>query len=170
MGYFTWTLANRKLELDRFGEPLTKCKLRYGQFGAILCPDNTIIQEPHYDGYGRFNGKDVYELVVDWNRPHLKEIRHNPDIKQRPIMNDRLFELYDAYAEQDQEKLDAIIAAIKRDNPEKSSYTSEREYKRTFGIYIACGENNYHIPYPIKIINTKRHLKYADLPPSISTQ
>lgn len=42
----------------------------------MACPDGTFIHEPCYEGYGEFNGQDVYELVVRWNRAFIAE---NPD-------------------------------------------------------------------------------------------
>ena len=50
--------------------------LRIDRAGYIACPDGTFIHEQCYEGYGEFNGQDVYELVVRWNRAFIAE---NPD-------------------------------------------------------------------------------------------
>ena len=80
MGCFTWTLANRTPKKVR-GRYAAQCILRYDSYGAIICPDDTIISEPHYEGYGVFDGKDVYDLVVDWNKDYLTEIPKLPGLK-----------------------------------------------------------------------------------------
>ena len=80
MGCFTWTLANRTPKKVR-GRYAAQCILRYDSYGAIVCPDDTIISEPHYEGYGVFDGKDVYDLVVDWNKDYLTEIPKLPGLK-----------------------------------------------------------------------------------------
>ena len=64
MGYFTFTFANWNNEK----------KLRYGYSGYIACPDGTFIRTKYYDGYGHFSNKDVYDLVVDWNKDNLLEL------------------------------------------------------------------------------------------------
>ena len=47
----------------------------------VLVPEEVgggHIHERCYDGYGNFGGRDVYELVADWNRRYLKE---HPDFR-----------------------------------------------------------------------------------------
>lgn len=39
----------------------------------VLCPDGTAMHEYNYDGYGNFAGRDIYNLVADWNREFLSQ-------------------------------------------------------------------------------------------------
>ena len=162
MGCFTWTLANRTPKKVR-GRYAAQCILRYDSYGAIVCPDDTIISEPYYEGYGMFDGKDVYDLVVDWNKDHLTDIPKLPGFKSCGDDKTTLA-IMQAYQEDDQKALEKAIEAAAVKEP-----FMRTEWKRCVGIYIAC-ENNELLPYPIKIVNCKRPKPYDQLPPSNSTQ
>ena len=77
MGYFTWTDARKQPRTLPFGGYYTADKVSYDGYAKVVCPDNSEIVELCYEGYGRFDGKDVLELVVDWNKNCLKEIFDN---------------------------------------------------------------------------------------------
>lgn len=95
------------------------------------------IHETCYDGYGRFGGQDIYELVVDWNRAHLEEYRNDHTFRCNWLQN--TFSVEDAL-----EKMD----------------------KRDIGISIACyDEDNERIHYPIKITHDPNAV-YEDCKPS----
>ena len=164
MGFFTWTLANRQPTFNRDGSYSARSKLSYDKYGAIVCPDNTLIKEPCYEGYGIFAGQDVYELVVDWNRAHLMEIPSIRGFVRWHCWDDVCESVMRAYAEDDQVALKAAI-----DKAAKTDPFIATEWKRTIGIYIGC-DNNELLPYPIKIVDCKRPKPYDQLPPSISTQ
>ena len=66
MGSFSWLFADTNNTKN----------LRADRRGYVACPDGTFICEPSYETYGVFDGKDVYDLVVDWNREFIAE---NPD-------------------------------------------------------------------------------------------
>ena len=66
MGSFSWLFADTNNTKN----------LRANRRGYVACPDGTFICEPCYETYGIFDGKDVYDLVVDWNRKFIAE---NPD-------------------------------------------------------------------------------------------
>lgn len=66
MGSFSWLFADTNNTKN----------LRANRRGYVACPDGTFICEPSYETYGIFDGKDVYDLVVDWNREFISE---NPD-------------------------------------------------------------------------------------------
>jgi len=34
---------------------------------VLVCPDNTVIREDRYNGYGDFGEHDIYELVARWH-------------------------------------------------------------------------------------------------------
>ena len=81
------------------------------------------ILETCYDGYGRFGGHDVYDLVVDWNRDYLDEYRQ-----------DKTF------------KCDWLQRFASADE------ALRKMEKRDIGISIACyDEDNCRIKFPIKI-------------------
>ena len=110
-----------------------------------------------------FDGKDVYDLVVDWNKDHLTDIPKLPGFKSCGDDKTTLA-IMQAYQEDDQKALEKAIEAAAVKEP-----FMRTEWKRCVGIYIAC-ENNELLPYPIKIVNCKRPKPYDQLPPSISTQ
>lgn len=56
MGSFSWLFADTNNTKN----------LRANRRGYVACPDGTFICEPCYETYGIFDGKDVYDLVVDW--------------------------------------------------------------------------------------------------------
>lgn len=163
MGYYTWTLANRTPIELKCGGYAARCKLGYYRYGAIVCPDNTLIKEDCYEGYGKFNGQDVYDLVVDWNKDHLTEIPNLPGFKPWGDTN-AFHAIMEAFQKDDQNALQAAIEAASVNEP-----LMRTEWKRTIGIYIAC-ENNHLIPFPIKIVDCVRPKPYNELQPSVSTR
>ncbi len=166
MGFFTWTLANITPVKARHGDFLSRCKLGYGGFAAVVCPDNTVIKENSYDGYGMFNDKDIYELVVDWNRQHLEEIFD----KLAEVNNCNnywgyyLRDMAIAYQNYDTKTLNDEITRLLPEYP-----YIKTDWKRNIGIAISV-EHNDLLPYPIKITNNKRPKPYDELLPSISCQ
>lgn len=183
MGSFTWTFANKPVKILDCGEISHSCKLPYGGYGAVLCPDNTLIKESDYEGYGIFNGKDVFELVVDWNRAHLREIvekRILEDIERRfhhymsPELTDYKKKFHRIYAglacSYENGDLNAC-QKIADDFADKMQMQHFRKnWKRSLGIFINDGEKS-DIPYPIKIISLRRrHKPYDAYPPSITCQ
>ena len=170
MGCFTWTLANRKPEFNRYDDYKSKCKLPYGGRGVVVCPDDTHIEELHYEGYGIFDGQDIYDLVTEWNRPYLSDIfRQIPEIeKTESFWGHELRDMAEAYQHNDMEKVSYEI--LKLESCKGYPWIRD-DWKRNIGIAIAC-EDEIHeiIPYQIKIVNNKRIRKYADLPFSRSCQ
>lgn len=168
MGFFTWTLANKPVKLLKSGDYAASCKLKYDGYGAVVCPDGTLIKEHCYEGYGIFNGKDVYDLVVDWNKQHLTDIPNLPCFQHdhRPEDDAAYIAALTAYQKDDDIGLTKAIRIMFRN----MSPSITRDWKRWLGIYIACGENNLLIPYPIKIVDCKNPRPYDALPPSRSTQ
>ena len=173
MGYFTWTYANQTVRYLKSGDISRHSKVPYGGYGAVLCPDGTLIKEYDYNGYGEFNGKDVYELVVDWNRAYLRDIvaaklatRDTPTSYQQKY--DAVYaELAAAYEDGDWFKCQNIANAFA---DKEQIYYFHKDWKRSLGIFIAC-ENNENIPYPIKIVDIHYPMRpYDTYPPSIVCQ
>ena len=163
MGIFTWTFANRKIKKTKYGDPCRNCKLPYDGYGCVLLPNGEVIEETCYNGYGEFAGKDVYELVVDWNREHLMEI-----MEQLGIQTGIWYTLAKKAMESDDTAASHMEQLIKEG---KALDYLKTEWKRTLGIEIACGEKNKLLPFPIKIVSTKRpRLPYDKLPASEDCQ
>lgn len=55
MGSFSWLFADTNNTKN----------LRADRKGYVACPDGTFICEPCYETYGVFDGKDIYDLVVE---------------------------------------------------------------------------------------------------------
>lgn len=109
------------------------------------------LHETYYDGYGRFAGQDIYDLVADWNRVYLS---NHPEyiIPQEKVRVDH-HTWYKYYAD------------LSLSREEVSEY-GECEY-RWIGIVLACyDKDNAALPYPIKI--SHRNAVYEECEPSLS--
>ena len=153
MGYFSWMLANKNNEQA----------LMIGDVGYVIQPEGMgkPIKTEFYEGYGRFDGKDVYELVVDWNRPYLSSIIRNISRKGEDY---NTFCLIADKAVNGDDKADSLAQQL-LENGEISELV-RTNWKRNLGIKIACcDEDNEALPYPIKISSSSR-FKYNNLIPS----
>lgn len=162
MGYFTFTFANRKLRKNRYNDYHSSCKVPYDGKAYVICPDDTIIEEQCYQGYGIFGNQDIYELVVDWNRGHLLNIL---------IQNGVLSATYQGIAELLDKHEDHLIPDFVHNQVihDHAPAYLEKDWKRDLGIEISCGKTP--LRYPIKIISTPRcRKKYDMLPPSVNCQ
>lgn len=152
MGYFSWLFCDRG----------NKENLRIDRLGHILCPDDTFIDEPEYEGYGEFNGVDAYDLVADWNRKHLAEHPEYmvPQPCGRPTRPVSSYPWYAAYSDLTLSHEQVVDRVMKT--------TGEKFFEYRFiGIDIACyDEQNAALPFPLKITKAKRGRHYADLPAS----
>ena len=123
----------------------------------VLFPDGELLLEEEYNGYGKFGGHDIYNLVADWNRKYLSE---NPDFEiaqERKIWHENTetyifvpttpvsaFYWYSEYANLQNTPKD-IEAKMKDAMP-------FWEY-REIGIDIAGTDSrNTILPYPIKLV------------------
>lgn len=158
MGFFTWTYADRKVERNKFGDYKDSSKLPYGGHGCIICPDDTAIEEHHYEGYGIFNGQDIYDLVVDWNKGHLLSTLITGG-KADPVYQELARFMDGGDAAGAQTFIDDAV------NKGSAPEYLRKEWKRSLGIEVSFSKAT--LPYPIKITTTpKPILKYADLPAS----
>ena len=182
MGCFSWIFAN--------SDPARPRNLRIGRKGHLYCPDDTIITEPEYEGYGKFQDEDVYDLVADWNREYLSR---NPQFMLAPSTAYTMYDAkgrlihaitsiyednsipaisipvewkkwYKVYANLSLSREDVVRQM--REMEDREGTTPYFEY-RNIGIDIACGnERNAALPFPIKICSKKTGLDYRTLPPS----
>lgn len=158
MGCFSWMFAdtdNRK-------------RLRCDRKGYVALPHGGFILERCYDGYGIFDGHDIYDLVVDWNKEFL-----TTDLLKKPRRSDymsgedgdRRYRHWLADYEKSCGAMKDFISGVPEDEITKK-YGSE--WKRWLGIQIACyDEENAALRYPIKICRT-RPKDYDSLPASKS--
>lgn len=102
------------------------------------------IHETCYDGYGRFGGKDVYDLIPVWNKDMIPEIirRYHNGTWAAHINEKELLAYYNG---------EEITCPL-----------------RYLGINMACyDEDNAALEYPIKITHNARAV-YEDCRPSKS--
>lgn len=143
------------------------------------------IHERCYDGYGNFGGRDVYELVADWNRKYLKEhpdFRIQSSIERIKYGITRLQESYIKAGMEIPENI-KIPDNVEEYGMKVSSFSWYDDYcdlsmikeefqkkngeYRGVGIDLACyDEDNIALPYPIKITHNP-DLKYEDCKPSL---
>jgi hypothetical protein len=165
MGYFTFTDASvEHPRKDLYGYHRDDI-IGYDGYVKVICPDNTEIEEECYEGYGRFGGKDIYELVTDWNRTDLKKIfSEMPEKKWGYELKDVAI-LYGEGASEEE-----VTQYIKDHNLTGFCF-SNGKWKRSIGITIAS-DDDYHkkLRYPIKLTTKKRKHGYDNLFISFSTQ
>lgn len=164
MGCFSWLFADTDNTQN----------LRTDRAGYIACPDGTFIHEPCYEGYGEFNGQDVYELVVRWNRafiaenpdfllPHIHRF-YNGSVKQYRLKDFRWYPVIADLSIPFEQLRDALDKHLREPVSLYRPYSAEL---RGVGIDIACyNEDNAALPYPIKITRKMRGVHYEDLPAS----
>lgn len=138
MGQFSWLdCVDNKPILD--GVTKTSYVLVPQEFGG------GHISERCYDGYGHFGGKDIYELVLDWNKkfiPQYMEIMRNGNWECEPSTKD--FENLQNYYE-------------------GKPISCE---DRWLGIVLSCyDEDNFRLKYPIKITYNP-NVTYEECEPS----
>ncbi len=152
MGQFSWMFADTE----------NKVALNEGHEAYLMLPHGGYLYESFYDGYGNFAGKDVYELVAEWNREYLAThpefvlssnfgyIMTDGSYKQHPFkVSENSW--YKAYADLTLTKEEVAKAAC---------------HFRDIGIAIACEDvHNAAIPYPIKVCR-RPDTPYDKLPPS----
>jgi len=67
VGFFSWECAVSNEDIMN----------QYSQRGAtqcvLVCPDDSVIEEDFYEGYGVFGGRDAYALLAKWNDPNLED-------------------------------------------------------------------------------------------------
>lgn len=159
MGMFSWMFADRA----------NKVALCAEQRGYVACPNGSYICEPFYDGYGLFDGKDVYDLVVDWNREYLDKKMLMPCLRsQYPEgrEGDRYYESALARRCDSAERLENWRSGRFTEEQMRAKYGAN--WKREIGIDISCyDEQNAALPFPIKIVSSTER-RYEDLPASES--
>lgn len=105
-----------------------------------------VIYEGCYDGYGRFGGHDVYDLIPEWNKEMIPEIIRR--IKNR-----------NWHCSTSENEI-ANLQSYYEDKPINCEL-------RWLGIVMSCyDEDNAALEYPIKI--TTKEMEYEEVAPSLS--
>ena len=92
------------------------------------------IEEECYDGYGRFGGHDIYDLVADWNKSYIPEV-----LKMAKDW-----------------KCDYWVIKFASDFVRFINDMPIEIEKRMLGITLACyDKDNFRLRYPIKITYNK---------------
>lgn len=133
--------------------------LKVGEAAYVICPDGNHIFEESYDGYGKYDGKDIYELVVDWNREHIPQLFGDRNIEFPTVPAD---DYAKAISQGDEVAYEFLSDYL---DPESWSL---RDWKRKIGILLACyDDDNAGLPFPIKIASSNQY-SYDELPASES--
>lgn len=154
MGCFSWYTCDTHEQI-RNGRKKSVYALIPKEFGG------SSLHEPCYEGYGEFGGKDIYELVTEWNKDFLDALFKWPNWK---CSKDKELEAIGLKYMREGEAAAQVLA---------ESICDERHYlisdwKRCIGIQLACyDEDNARLPYPIKIAGNAKSI-YEDCEPSKS--
>lgn len=63
MGFFSWITSDTKRSVANIYSTREVFPV------YVLCPDGSTLYEESYEGYGVFQGKDIYALLAEWNSP-----------------------------------------------------------------------------------------------------
>ena len=135
--------------------------LKVGGSAFVICPDGKSIYESDYEGNGIFCGKDIYELVVDWNEEFLK-----CSLLTYPSASDYVSLRDFADAKREYDKLCELLDDLLSKPVTYMNAKYGREYKHKLGIAIAGNDTqNMKLPFPIKI--SESVMPYDVLPASL---
>ena len=159
MGMLSWVYADCGEVRIKDGEvcPNRRQRILFGRPAFVPLPNtNVTLEERSYQCDGYFGGKDIYDLVADWNREFLSK---NPDwiipSEGKPVSEKNWYPFYADLSLSREEVLEQW-----RKFGRKGLFPIEY---RTIGIEIACyDEDNSALLYPIKI--TKKPASYDEVP------
>lgn len=174
MGVFSWCTSDTRKSIPcgsgYAGSPTTV---------YLLNPFGDPYVEKNYEGYGEFGGRDVYELVVEWNREHLSS-DNIPKVYRDAWAPGEEGELYYNAAV---ERYNGLCAAVKDYASGKSDeymketygkligYGDGSDWKRCLGIKLACYDSDHvKLKYPIKIVENPVDYESAEMSPSCPFQ
>ena len=183
MGCFSWLDCKTKKQIKIGG---TAIVLIPKEFGGKYYKDDC------YDGYGRVNGYDVYDLVAIWNKGFISEKNLMPEPPLEKFGGLYGFEKQSlreqGYSEEEIEKrdraerqkyYDQAMKRRKRDIKMLKDFNSGKsdeylrdaygdDYLRNIGINVACyDKQNAALKYPIKLSHRTTDV-YEECGPSLS--
>lgn len=174
MGAFSWCTSDTKKSIP--------CCMPFGDLPDtvyLLNPFGEPYKETDYEGYGVFGGRDVYELVVEWNREYL-----TPDNINKPerssFVKGQSGDVYFANALEQYKTWCDIIQAyaagasdayIEELYGKDLPFRPADEWKRNLGIQIACyNVDHVKLKYPIKIVEHPMDYDKAGISPNCPFQ
>lgn len=146
MGLFTFYTAdtNRIIEVSGRGKSFPVAVLFPKEFGG------GSIEERAYNGYGDFGGKDVYNLIADWNKDYLQK-----DMLEVPVKENYSEEFYYKMAMKRYETYCQVLDDFKSDKP-KSLMNRKfgKDWKRELmiNIWFSSDDMPGTLAYPLKIV------------------
>ena len=175
MGVFSWCTSDTKKSIP--------CCRPFGDLPGtvyLLNPFGEPYKETDYEGYGVFGEKDIYDLVVEWNREYLSA----DNIRKPSRSNYEAGEQGDIYYEKAMSKYQATCdAIIAYKNGASDDFMKEHfgmqiapwgdgsDWKRVLGISLACyDEDHVKLKYPIKIVEHPMPYDEAGISPSCPFQ
>ena len=161
MGFYTFTFANKTAVKNKNGDFAAGCVAPYGGYSAILTPDNKLIKEPCYEGYGKWDDRDIFQLLAEWNKSDIPRLVDTGAMDGTWYTED-IAPVAKAWALGD-ETLAKTLAA------QSKAFVFPDELQRTIGIWLNTRPDI--LKFPIKIVSVKNRCPaYDTLPPSIQTQ
>lgn len=175
MGCFSWCTSDTKKSIP--------CCIPFGDLPGtvyLLNPFGEPYKETGYDGYGEFGGRDVYELVVEWNREFL-----TPDNITKPDRSSWApGDEGSRYFAKAMAEYNVACEAIKAyaggasDEFMRENYGAAlgyagyaNDWKRCLGIKIACYDKDHvKLKYPIKIVEKAVPYEQAGMSPACPFQ
>ena len=167
--------------------------VEYGGYAKLICPDGTEIETECHDYYGIIGGKDIYDLVAEWNRFYLSAdlLRKKPDdpskfgglwdfekekLRKEGKTEDEIQALdeeermkYFSAAVKRWENMAALIDEYKTGASDKQlSKKYGKEWKRSIGIAISDDERK--LKFPVKLTKNRDAHGYDSLYISFGTQ
>ena len=196
MGIFTWSDCTVKKPFDKNGRIKCDAVVEYGGYAKLICPDNTELETDYHGSDGVIRGRDIYELVAEWNRTYIT----SESITEKPDDPTKFYGLYDyekrklrdegksedeITAIDDSERMKHFYAAVERwketvamideyragasDEVLEEKYGAD--FKREIGIAISCDDDNAsRLKYPVKLTKDKNAHGYENLFISYSCQ
>ncbi len=138
----------------------------------VILPNDTVIEEPCYEGFGKFGGHNIFQMVADWNCLHLRDILSQMAPRMENSAMRELYELAISAVEGGALEQEAVDNVLRQNNrcgnpPDTICYTPD-DWKALVGAVISyMNINGDKIPYPIKISSTRPRRSYAELHGSI---
>lgn len=175
MGNFSWCTSDTRKSIPAFGFYEGAPETVY-----LLNPFGDPYKESAYEGYGEFGGRDVYELVAEWNRPFLSAANLSKPERSKYVADKEGTRAYRRALEKYNLQCEGIKAYASGASDEymQTIYGAvfawpggESDWKRCLGISIACyDEQHVKLRYPIKLVEEPCEYDMADISPQCPYQ
>lgn len=175
MGLFSWCTSDTRKSISctfnsYAGAPTTV---------YLLNPFGDPYKESNYEGYGVFGGRDVYELVAEWNRKYLTVDNLKKPVREHWASDKEGDEYFTKAMQRYEQKcrgLKDYAAGASDEYMQKHygtvfGYGDGSDWKRCLGIDVACyDEDHVKLKYPIKLVEVPVPYEEAEMSPSCPFQ